>query len=159
MVIYAGGSSKKFCLFFIRRNMVLLQNRFSGGLLPKGNLFVLVSVNKKRLTAGLSLCILGFGPPLKMCIRYSSPFLAFYSCNLISSFPFHCCHWNWKWLQNANHLIHVWEFVFVVFQHLCQISCLESCVRLFNPKPLRNPILQPTGEHPHDLIEAALQRD
>ena len=39
-----------------------------------GNVFVLVSFKKKRLTAGLLLYTPGIGPSMEMCIRYSGPF-------------------------------------------------------------------------------------
>lgn len=68
---------------------------------------------------------------------------AFYSCNLTSSslLPLKL-----EQLQNINHMINIWESAFVVFQPHCQTSCLESCMKLFNLKPLSDPGSQPTGK-------------
>ena len=74
-MIYRSGLNRKSCFFFYQKEYGSPSKlRFSDVLLPKGNVFVLVSFKKKRLTAGLPLYTPGIGPSIEMCIRYSSPF-------------------------------------------------------------------------------------
>lgn len=60
-------------LFYQKEDGSPSKLRFSDGLLPKANLFVLVSFSKKSLTARLQLYTPGIGPSIEMCIRHSSP--------------------------------------------------------------------------------------
>lgn len=80
--------------------------------------------------------LLALGLPWKCALDIQALSQAFYSCNLTSSVPFHCCHWNWKSLQNINHMINIGDYVFVVFQHQCQTFLPRELCEAFQPETL-----------------------